>query len=259
VCLVPKRQRYTASIKTCKDYKNSLARIWILLKELTVSPSPLRVKICGITRPDQGQAIAHLGASALGFICVPQSPRYVTLAQIQAILAELRRSPVTALVTVGVFADAAWNELESVVAQTSLGAIQLHGQESPAFCQQVRSRFPEVELIKALRIRTVEDLAIADRYAQVVDTLLLDAYDPQRLGGTGKTLDWEQLRQFRPACPWLLAGGLTPDNVPLALEQLQPNGIDLSSGVERSPGDKDLTKVAKLFEVLKSRNVSRKA
>jgi phosphoribosylanthranilate isomerase len=83
-----------------------------------------------------------------------------------------------------------------------------------------------------------------------VDTLLLDAYHPQLLGGTGKTLNWETLQNFCPSIPWFLAGGLTPENVLDALSQLQPSGIDLSSGVERAPGDKDLDKVAQLFEQL---------
>jgi phosphoribosylanthranilate isomerase len=84
----------------------------------------------------------------------------------------------------------------------------------------------------------------------VVDTLLLDAYHPGQLGGTGQPLDWAALQQFSPLCPWFLAGGLTPDNILDALKQVNPTGIDLSSGVERSPGDKDLTKVARLFEQL---------
>ena len=106
------------------------------------------------------------------------------------------------------------------------------------------------EIIKALRVRSSEALNQADTYAGSVDTLLLDAYHPQMQGGTGQTLDWKSLQQFNPSCPWLLAGGLTPDNILDALNQVQPAGIDLSSGVERSPGDKDLTKVAKLFEQL---------
>ena len=93
----------------------------------------------------------------------------------------------------------------------------------------------------------------AANYAKYVDTLLLDAYHPQQLGGTGQTLDWQMLQQFSPSCPWFLAGGLTPDNIVAALSQVKPDGIDLSSGVELKPGDKDLTKVAKLFEKLGSR------
>jgi phosphoribosylanthranilate isomerase len=105
-----------------------------------------------------------------------------------------------------------------------------------------------MEVIKALRVKTPDDLQVADRYVNCVDTLLLDAYHPQMLGGTGKTLNWETLAEFHPPLPWFLAGGLTPENIGEALTRLHPDGIDLSSGVERSPGDKDLDQVALLFE-----------
>lgn len=208
----------------------------------------MRVKICGITKPEQGQAIACLGATALGFICVSASPRYVTNEQIQAIIAQLLQ-PVD---RIGVFADATIKEIVQVVSSSSLNAVQLHGNESPQFCYTLRQALPEVEILKALRVKTPECLEQAAVYASCVDSLLLDAYHPQLLGGTGKTLDWETLQQFRPTYPWLLAGGLTPHNILEALTGLQPQGIDLSSGVERSPGDKDLDKVAQLFKNIKS-------
>ena len=129
--------------------------------------------------------------------------------------------------------------------------MQLHGEESPDFCRQLRKLLPnKIEIIKAFRIKTAQSLEDLDCYQDVVDTFLLDAYHPQMLGGTGKTLDWQDLEEFKPAKPWMLAGGLTPDNILDALGRLQPDGIDLSSGVERSPGDKDLDKVALLFEEL---------
>ena len=133
---------------------------------------------------------------------------------------------------------------------SGLNGVQLHGDESAEFCQTLRESLPKVELLKALRIRSIEDIDKAATYSAYVDTLLLDAYHPQQLGGTGKTLDWNMLEQFKPSSPWFLAGGLTPDNILEALSQVNPSGIDLSSGVERSPGDKDLDKVAKLFEKL---------
>lgn len=207
----------------------------------------MRIKICGITRPDQGVAIARLGATALGFICVPASPRYVTSAQIRAVVEQLP----SGIDRIGVFADATGEEICQTVADNSLTGVQLHGKELTQFCHELRSSLPNVEIIKALRVKTSDDLTQVDAYSDCVDTLLLDAYHPQMLGGTGKTLDWEELQQFNPSSPWLLAGGLTPDNVLDALTQLQPSGIDLSSGVERSPGDKDLDKVAKLFERLR--------
>jgi phosphoribosylanthranilate isomerase len=208
----------------------------------------MRVKICGITKPEQGQAIAQLGAKALGFICVQASPRYVTPDQIRAVVEQL----LVPVDCVGVFADATVEEISRVVAETGLNAVQLHGSESPEFCQLLRQALPEVKILKALRVKTPECLDRTAIYSSYVDALLLDAYHPHLLGGTGKTLDWETLQQFRPSCPWLLAGGLTPDNVIDALSLLQPSGIDLSSGVERSPGDKDLDKVAQLFENVQS-------
>lgn len=220
----------------------------------------MRVKICGITKPDQGRAIARLGATALGFICVPQSPRYVTPEQIRAVVEALLddQNPGAAALPdrVGVFADADAEMICRTVAIAQLSAVQLHGQETPDFCQRLRLALPQIELIKALRIRDAAALAEADQYSTTVHTLLLDAYHPSLLGGTGHTLDWSGLQQFAPARPWFLAGGLTPDNILTALQQIQPDGIDLSSGVERQPGDKDLTQVARLFEQLGQLTVS---
>jgi len=208
----------------------------------------MRVKICGITQPQQSIAIASLGATALGFICVPTSPRYVTTSQIRAAVAELPAN----IDTIGVFANASISEISQIVVDSGLTGVQLHGDESPDFCDQVRQSLPKVEIIKALRIRSLEHLDTAAGYTKYVDTLLLDAYHPQQLGGTGKTLDWTMLEQFRPSCPWFLAGGLTADNIVEALNQVNPSGIDLSSGVERTPGDKDLDKVALLFQSLEN-------
>ena len=209
----------------------------------------LQVKICGITQPAQGRAIAQLGATALGFICVPQSPRYVTPQQIAQIIAALEDLPQLPD-RVGVFANAEEAAIAAALTIAPLTALQLHGNESPEQCHQIRQRWPDLELIKALRIRHTADLEQAQAYEAVVDTLLLDAYHPEQLGGTGLTLDWGAIAAFRPICPWLLAGGLTPDNIQLALSQASPDGIDLSSGVERSPGDKDLGQVAQLMQQL---------
>ncbi|MBD0336186.1 MAG: phosphoribosylanthranilate isomerase [Cyanobacteria bacterium Co-bin13] len=210
----------------------------------------MRVKICGITQADQAVAIAHLGATALGFICVPASPRYIIPERIGDIGERLKDTIQRPLETVGVFADADFKTLETTVKTGQLSSIQLHGNESPEQCRQLRQQLPGIAIIKALRIRVAEDLAQAAHFEPEVDGLLLDAYHPQLLGGTGKTLDWASLQSFRPACAWLLAGGLTPDNVVNALTQLSPDGIDLSSGVEISPGIKDLDQVEQLFERL---------
>ncbi|WP_413174430.1 phosphoribosylanthranilate isomerase [Anabaena azotica] len=208
----------------------------------------MRIKICGITEPHQSIAIASFGATALGFICVPTSPRYVTIEQIQAAVAKLPDK----IDKIGVFANSNISEIQQTVIASNLTGVQLHGDESPEFCHQLRQSLPQVEIIKALRVRNLEQLETTANYIEYVDTLLLDAYHPQQLGGTGQTLDWQMLQAFSPNRPWFLAGGLTPDNIIDALNQLHPNGIDLSSGVELSPGNKDLNKVALLFQRLKS-------
>lgn len=209
----------------------------------------MRIKICGITQPEQGQAIADLGATALGFICVRQTPRYIKPTQICSIIDRLPKK----IDRIGIFLNAPAEEIVTIVKETELTGVQLHGDESVEYCQEIRQLIPEIELIKALRIKDTESLLKTKTYFDCVDSLLLDAYHPQLAGGTGKTLDWEALSKFKISCPWFLSGGLTPNNVLQALEYLNPNGIDLSSGVERSPGDKDLEKVAQLFENLSQR------
>ncbi len=212
----------------------------------------LRVKICGITSPAQGTAIAALGAHSIGFICVRKSPRYVTPEQIKTIASVLPRG----VDRVGVFMNTPVGDIVEIVKKSGLTSVQLHGDESVGFCSELRSALREqittanIELIKAFRIESAAGLVNTHSYSVVVDWLLLDAYHPTMGGGTGLTLDWAMLGEFRPTVPWLLAGGLNPDNVRDALQTIAPQGIDLSSGVERSPGDKDCGKVARLFEQL---------
>ncbi|MBD2652086.1 phosphoribosylanthranilate isomerase [Synechocystis sp. FACHB-383] len=204
----------------------------------------MEVKICGLRHPAQAQAIAALGFTTLGFICVEASPRYVSPKEIALVLQSLTAHD--ELSAIGVFANASLPKLGEFLGQTNLNGIQLHGDETPEFCRQVKQAFPQHRLIKALRLRRSEDLARAEAYYDAVDILLLDAYHPEQLGGTGQTLPWQKLQQFRPPLPWWLAGGLTPINVQDALGLLQPDGIDLSSGVEKAPADKDLAKVTQL-------------
>jgi phosphoribosylanthranilate isomerase len=254
------------------------------------------IKICGITKPEQGTAIAQAGANGLGFICVQKSPRYVEPEQIKAIVMALdqldrnsmisdrgdqlqqqdqsldlpafqqdlatdRRSSQTVQSIrkkcdrIGVFLNAALTEIYATVTHAGLNMVQLHGQETPEFCQELRSKLeavnPDIKLIKALNIRSSQDLETSDRYAEVVDILLLDAYDPKLAGGTGKTINWQLLAYFQPRCDWWLAGGLAPENITEALSLTNPAGVDVSSGVERSPGNKDLDRVAQLIQLVR--------
>ena len=212
-------------------------------------PRTLRVKICGITDPDQGRAIAALGATALGFICARKSPRYATPERIRAIGQGLPAR----VARIGVFVNSPPAEVAAIARAGNLTGAQLHGDETPAECRALRELLPGVELIKAFRVRDRQTLAAISPYQDCVDTVLLDAFDPQQQGGTGRTLNWTELAGFRPPLPWLLAGGLNPENVGAALAHFSPNypdGIDLSSGIERSPGDKDLERAAALFAAL---------
>ena len=215
-----------------------------------MSPS-LRVKICGITQAEQAIAITDLGIGTLGFICVRQSARWIEPEAIGAIAQTLKKhAPATQ--RIGVFAKADLPTIQRTVELGQLTGVQLHGDEPLTFAQQVRQALPDVELIKAVRVRDAAALDLAETFADTVDALLLDAYHPTQLGGTGHQIDWDMLRQFRPAVPWLLAGGLNPGNVTKALDLLKPWGIDLSSGVEHSPGDKDLALVKKLCHNLRA-------
>ncbi|MEO1211399.1 MAG: phosphoribosylanthranilate isomerase [Cyanobacteria bacterium J06638_20] len=208
----------------------------------------MQVKICGITCADQGRAIAQMGATALGFICVARSPRYITAEKIRAIVPHLPET----VERVGVFVNADRAELVQWVKVAGLTAVQLHGDESPQLCRDLRDALPAIKLIKAFRVRHSGVLEQAEAYTEWVDALLLDAYHPTQHGGTGTTLDWQALQAFRPSIPWFLAGGLTPENVQSAIALTHPDGIDLSSGVEQAPGIKDLRKVEQLFAQLQA-------
>lgn len=219
------------------------------------------IKICGITKLDQAQAIAQMGVNALGFICVRASPRYISATAIAQITSSLlaaqseiaEGSPKFAeLDLIGVFLNANFSEICETVTQAGLNAVQLHGDESPEFCDELRSQLitinPKIKLIKALRVKDQAGLEQAHLFSNFVDAILLDAYDPHMAGGTGKTLDWQMLRDFRPNCDWWLAGGLSPENVTEAIALVNPHGLDVSSGVERAAGDKDLSKVKQFVQ-----------
>lgn len=208
----------------------------------------LKLKICGLTQAPQAMEIAQLGVDAIGFICVTRSPRYIAPGQISEIIKNLTEFP--QLLTVGVFANADIDTIKTTSKISGINTIQLHGQESPEYVKTIRTQFSNYTLIKALRIKDQASLKQADEYAPFVDVLLLDAYHPEQLGGTGLAWDWSLLKNFQPACEWWLAGGLKPENVLNAIELTAPKGIDLSSGIELSPGQKSLPKVSTLIQTL---------
>jgi len=206
----------------------------------------MRVKICGITKLDQACAIAQLGANALGFIGVEHSKRYLPPEEIAAITAHLPNH----ISCIGVFANSELETITAVLQEGNFTGIQLHGQETPQFCHQLRCQCPNLEIIKTIAVKDQQSLSQTQAYQDIVDTFLFDTYHPQQLGGTGQAFNWNHLEQFRSPRPWFLAGGLHPNNLEQALTITQPHGIDLSSGVERAPGDKDLALVSQLFDLL---------
>lgn len=198
----------------------------------------IKIKICGITNPEDAISAVELGADALGFIFYPQSRRYVTAERAAIIIKDL--PPFT--FKIGVFVDQEPEEILKTVNECRLDGIQLHGHESPEFCARFRRR-----VIKGLRPQRQEEVANIADYR--VDAFLLDSYHPDMLGGTGATFDWElavAAKMF--GIPVILSGGLNPENVAEAVRLVKPYGIDVASGVETFQGKKDPEKMRDFIE-----------
>ena len=197
------------------------------------------VKICGITRLEDAEAAVACGANALGFVFWPKSPRFVDPYRARDIVSTLPPF-VTA---VGVFVNQATDYVNGVATLAGLGAVQLHGDETVAdACGITRP------VLKAVAIAESSDEEI-ERWPQHV-TLLLDVHDPVRRGGTGRTVDWTRAAAIARRRRIVLAGGLTPDNVGDAIARVGPFGVDVSSGVEKSPGVKDHGRLRALFRAV---------
>ncbi len=192
------------------------------------------VKICGITRADDALAAVRLGARALGFVFYAPSPRHVTRPH----AAEIIRALPPFVSAVGLFVNPEAGEVERVLAQVPLDLLQFHGEETPEFC----ARF-EVPYLKAARVRAGVDLLQYARHYGTARGLLLDAFAEGAHGGTGTVFDWSLIPRELP-CPVILSGGLTPANVAEAIRRVRPWAVDVSSGVEASPGIKDPLKIA---------------
>lgn len=196
-----------------------------------------RVKVCGVTRVEDAQLAADLGASAIGFVFWPMSPRYVEPERARAIAAALPR----AIVCVGVFVDQDFEEMQRIASYVPLGALQLHGAEPPRVAAALLH--PVIKAVPVINGFAPESL---DLWPSEV-TVLLDAHDPVKRGGTGRTIDWSAAARAARRRPIMLSGGLTPENIREAIETVRPYAIDVSSGVEASPGIKDPGKLRALF------------
>ena len=195
------------------------------------------VKVCGITRPADAQLAARLGAAWVGFVFWPGSPRFVEPEAAAGILAGLPPH----VSGVGVFVDQPVDEVNDIADRVGLGAVQLHGRETAEACRQCRRR-----VIKAARL---SDKGAGDDPDGVWSgaTILVDAFDPVRMGGTGRRVDWTRAARIARRRPLMLAGGLRAENVADAVRQVAPYGLDVSSGVESQPGVKDPDRMRAFF------------
>lgn len=197
----------------------------------------VKVKICGITNPDDALFAAECGADALGFVFWKKSPRFVEVSAAKAIIKAL--PPFVSCV--GVFVDEEASRVNEIARQAGLSCVQLHGSESPEFCRSMEPR-----VIKTFRIKKGDDIASLSGYD--VSAFLLDTYSEGAPGGTGKTFDWACAMEAKKYGRIILAGGLTPGNIEEALRKVCPYGVDVSSGVESSKGKKDWVKVKEFIQ-----------
>jgi len=197
----------------------------------------VKVKICGITNVEDAMAAMYMGADLLGFNFYPKSPRFVTMEKAADIINKLPGFVDTA----GVFVNASIEQIHEMTDFCQLDWVQLHGDEDPEFCRMFLSH--NVKTMKAIRVKEAADIEIADKF--FTDAILLDAFNPDKYGGSGLTFDWNIIGHIGKRV--FLAGGINPENAAAALE-LGVYGIDVCSGIEAEPGKKDHKKMKKLFD-----------
>ncbi|MDD3089448.1 MAG: phosphoribosylanthranilate isomerase [Candidatus Omnitrophica bacterium] len=212
----------------------------------------VKVKICGITNTEDAALAVSYGADLLGFVFVPGTPRYVEADIVRSIVKDLSAGMDGSTGLVGLFRDQDPDVIEKVVKECGLGYVQLHGDESPETCVELKKRIPEIRIMKVFKVRKgimpcgvfgPEDYAEADLY-------LFDTYHPELSGGTGRAFDWPSLKKSRAKLerPFFVAGGLDPMNVSEVVKALRPCGVDVSSGVESSTGKKDKALMKEFIE-----------
>jgi phosphoribosylanthranilate isomerase len=203
---------------------------------------PVKVKICGITNLADGMVAAEAGADALGFVFYESSPRCITVES----AADLVRQLPPFVIRVGVFVNAPQDLVVRAIRECGLNLLQFHGDEPPEYCLQFG-----LMSMKAFRIRDAAALQALRNYP--TDAWLLDAYAPDKPGGTGETFNWDLALEAQAwGCPIFLAGGLTPENVAEAVRRVRPYGVDVSTGVEAVPGSKDHAKLKAFIQAAKS-------
>jgi phosphoribosylanthranilate isomerase len=197
------------------------------------------IKICGITELEDAKNIAQMGVSALGFIFYPKSRRYIEPKKANEIILNLPPF----IVTVGVFVNEKTDKVEDTLKICPVDILQFHGDESPDYCKKFNKR-----VIKAFRVNEDFSSVILSNYS--VSAFLLDSFAQNEYGGTGKIFDWDVAVKAKKYGKIILSGGLNTENIKYAIEKVNPYGIDISSGVEISPGKKDIKKVEEILKLI---------
>lgn len=209
---------------------------------LNFRPMSLLVKICGITNLADAQAAVDAGADALGFMFYEPSARNIAPAAAREIIAQLPAR----VAKVGVFVNAPAETIRRIAAECGLDTVQLHGEETPEFCAQ----FAPLKVWKAVRVR--DENSLSGLHGYKTDAWLLDSFVAGHAGGTGEKFNWNLAVTTKDlGCPIILAGGLTPENIATAVQQVRPFGVDVSSGVESAPGKKDAARVKAFIQAAK--------
>lgn len=214
------------------------------------------IKICGLTRLEDALDCLTLGIDAMGFIFYPPSPRYVTPEQAKEIVSQLKSmdflpprkgslfSTGHRPAICGVFVNEEIETVKSIAEHCQLDYIQLHGSEPP----QYASQFPPHQVIKNFPLRTREDLKTLENYC--IHAALVDTHHPHLFGGTGKTANWDLAREVKKRFPLILSGGLNATNLREAIRTVEPDAVDINSGVEISPGIKDKEKIREIVSIV---------
>ena len=198
-----------------------------------------RIKICGITNKVDAINASALGIDMLGFVFYKNSKRYADPMAVEDIANELP----PAVKKAGVFVDEEADKVREIAQNASLDILQFHGSETPEYCKSFKASY---KVIKAFRLKSKGDLKAINDYD--TDYYLLDTYKADSIGGTGETFDWKMLKDFEILKPVILSGGLKPDNVALAIKEVAPYAVDVSTGVESSPGKKDMELMKRFVE-----------
>jgi len=202
-----------------------------------------QIKICGLTSTDEALKCASAGADAIGLVFFKNSPRYIKPEKAKTICASLPEN----VTTVGVFVNEPFNSIMDIVSTSNLGAVQLHGNEPPKFVRRLTDQ--GLIVIKCLYMETQPSIAQVSTYQ--ASAYLVECTRGELPGGNAMTWDWEDAAAFGDNHPMVLAGGLSPDNVASALDKSMPDAVDVSSGVERAPGKKNIHKVMQFIKAVR--------